>query len=125
MVMSRMYGPVCYTGIDTDPDLKYPKGAGRVTFSTQQSFLAAINSRFVQLQHGDIDKRVARFNECLSICRISYFYFHILTKMMTLKGRSETVRAGGSDLRRVSRAAQWRETRSILLCQCRLLTVLL
>ncbi|ESN94422.1 hypothetical protein HELRODRAFT_69117 [Helobdella robusta] len=58
MVMSRMYGPVCYAGIDTDPDLKYPKGAGRVTFSNQQSFLSAINSRFVQLQHGDIDKRV-------------------------------------------------------------------
>ena len=60
MVMARMYGPVCYAGIDTDPDLKYPKGAGRVTFTSQQSFLAAINSRFVQLQHGDIDKRVSR-----------------------------------------------------------------
>lgn len=34
------------------------KGAGRVAFSNQQSYIAAISARFVQLQHGDIDKRV-------------------------------------------------------------------
>ena len=49
---------MCYAGIDTDPELKYPKGAGRVAFSNQQSYIAAISARFVQLQHGDIDKRV-------------------------------------------------------------------
>jgi len=58
MIMDRLYGGVCYAGIDTDPDLKYPKGAGRVAFSNQQSYIAAISARFVQLQHGDIDKRV-------------------------------------------------------------------
>jgi len=58
VIMSRLYGSVCYAGIDTDPDLKYPKGAGRVAFSNQQSYIAAISARFVQLQHGDIDKRV-------------------------------------------------------------------
>ena len=47
-----------FSGIDTDPELKYPKGAGRVAFSNQQSYIAAISARFVQLQHGDIDKRV-------------------------------------------------------------------
>ncbi|KAG8008078.1 Cytoplasmic polyadenylation element-binding protein 4 [Nibea albiflora] len=41
-----------------DPELKYPKGAGRVAFSNQQSYIAAISARFVQLQHGEIDKRV-------------------------------------------------------------------
>lgn len=56
--MHRLYGGVCYAGIDTDPELKYPKGAGRVAFSNQQSYIAAISARFVQLQHGDIDKRV-------------------------------------------------------------------
>lgn len=56
--MDRLYGGVCYAGIDTDPELKYPKGAGRVAFSNQQSYIAAISARFVQLQHGDIDKRV-------------------------------------------------------------------
>ena len=56
--MDRLYGGVCYAGIDTDPELKYPKGAGRVAFSNQQSYIAAISARFVQLQHGEIDKRV-------------------------------------------------------------------
>ncbi|KAK7485875.1 hypothetical protein BaRGS_00022870 [Batillaria attramentaria] len=50
MIMDRLYGG--------DPELKYPKGAGRVAFSNQQSYIAAISARFVQLQHGDIDKRV-------------------------------------------------------------------
>lgn len=58
VVMNRLYGGVCYAGIDTDPELKYPKGAGRVAFSNQQSYIAAISARFVQLQHADIDKRV-------------------------------------------------------------------
>ncbi|XP_076316984.1 cytoplasmic polyadenylation element-binding protein 3-like isoform X1 [Tachypleus tridentatus] len=57
-IMDRLYGGVCYAGIDTDPELKYPKGAGRVAFSSQQSYIAAISARFVQLQHGDIEKRV-------------------------------------------------------------------
>ena len=34
------------------------QGAGRVAFSNQQSYIAAISARFVQLQHGEIDKRV-------------------------------------------------------------------
>ncbi|KAG1680087.1 Cytoplasmic polyadenylation element-binding protein 2 [Nymphon striatum] len=62
MIMDRLYGGVCYAGIDTDPELKYPKGAGRVAFSNQQSYIAAISARFVQLQHGDIDKRMC--DEC-------------------------------------------------------------
>lgn len=62
MIMDRLYGGVCYAGIDTDPELKYPKGAGRVAFSNQQSYIAAISARFVQLQHGEIDKRVRRFS---------------------------------------------------------------
>ncbi|CAH1642751.1 unnamed protein product [Spodoptera littoralis] len=63
MIMDRFYGGVCYAGIDTDPELKYPKGAGRVAFSNQQSYIAAISARFVQLQHGDIDKRVEYYCE--------------------------------------------------------------
>ncbi|KAL7065332.1 hypothetical protein AAHC03_04681 [Spirometra sp. Aus1] len=58
LIMDRLYGGVCYAGIDIDPELKYPKGAGRVAFSNQQSYIAAISARFVQLQHNDIDKRV-------------------------------------------------------------------
>jgi len=64
MIMDRLYGGVCYAGIDTDPELRYPKGAGRVAFSNQQSYIAAISARFVQLQHGDIDKRVCNNKLC-------------------------------------------------------------
>jgi cytoplasmic polyadenylation element-binding protein len=57
-IMNKLYGGVCYAGIDIDPELKYPKGAGRVSFNNQQSFVAAINSRFIQLQYNEISKRV-------------------------------------------------------------------
>lgn len=40
------------------PKIQIFQGAGRVAFSNQQSYIAAISARFVQLQHGDIDKRV-------------------------------------------------------------------
>lgn len=56
--MNRMYGGVCYAGIDTDPDLKYPKGAGRVAFSNRESYLRAIAQRFVKFEHADFEKRV-------------------------------------------------------------------
>ncbi len=69
MIMDRLYGGVCYAGIDTDPELKYPKGAGRVAFSNQQSYIAAISARFVQLQHGEIDKRVSGKKRELSVFR--------------------------------------------------------
>ena len=70
MIMDRLYGGVCYAGIDTDPELKYPKGAGRVAFSNQQSYIAAISARFVQLQHNDIDKRVSEVKGCCVLnCR--------------------------------------------------------
>jgi len=67
--MGRLYGGVCYAGIDTDPELRYPKGAGRVAFSSQQSYIAAISARFVQLQHGDIDKRVTNIVFCMDIAQ--------------------------------------------------------
>ncbi len=59
--MNKLYGGVCFAGIDIDNELKYPKGAGRVSFSNQQSYVAAISSRFVHLQYNEIDKRVSKF----------------------------------------------------------------
>ena len=50
-----------YAGIDIDPELKYPKGAGRVSFATQASYMAAIGARFVHIKMIDIDKRVPFF----------------------------------------------------------------
>uniref|UniRef100_A0A1I8HVY9 RRM domain-containing protein n=2 Tax=Macrostomum lignano TaxID=282301 RepID=A0A1I8HVY9_9PLAT len=49
VAMERLFGGVCYAGIDTDPDLRYPKGAGRVAFASQRSYVAAVSARFVQL----------------------------------------------------------------------------
>lgn len=57
-IMNNLYGGVCYAGIDTDPELKYPKGAGRVAFSSHQSYIAAISARYVHLHHSEIEKRV-------------------------------------------------------------------
>jgi cytoplasmic polyadenylation element-binding protein len=57
-IMNNLYGGVCYAGIDTDPELKYPKGAGRVAFSNHQSYIAAISARFVHIHHSEIEKRV-------------------------------------------------------------------
>lgn len=57
-MMERLYGGVCYAGIDTDPELKYPKGAGRVAFSNLQSYIAAVSTHYVQLQYNDVEKRV-------------------------------------------------------------------
>uniref|UniRef100_A0AAF5PUT7 Cytoplasmic polyadenylation element-binding protein 1 n=4 Tax=Wuchereria bancrofti TaxID=6293 RepID=A0AAF5PUT7_WUCBA len=57
-VLDHLYGAVCYVGIDIDPELKYPKGAARVTFTTEYSFIAAISGRFVHIPHADMSKRV-------------------------------------------------------------------
>ncbi|XP_065882912.1 cytoplasmic polyadenylation element-binding protein 1-like isoform X2 [Dysidea avara] len=57
-IMNEKYGSVCYAGIDIDAELKYPKGAARVTFSSQASFISAVSARFVQIIYGDVDKRV-------------------------------------------------------------------
>jgi len=58
VIMNKYYSGVCYAGIDVDPELKYPKGAGRVAFSNHTSYINAINNRFIQLKIGDIDKKV-------------------------------------------------------------------
>ncbi|KAL5471467.1 hypothetical protein EMCRGX_G029587 [Ephydatia muelleri] len=57
-IFNSRYGNVCYAGIDVDPELKYPKGAGRVTFSSRVSFMSAVSCRFFQVTYGDIDKKV-------------------------------------------------------------------
>ncbi|CAD6196962.1 unnamed protein product [Caenorhabditis auriculariae] len=56
--LQRYYGQVSYVGIDIDPELKYPKGAARVTFASSTSFVAAITGRFVHVNHSETNKRV-------------------------------------------------------------------
>lgn len=92
MIMDRLYGGVCYAGIDTDPELKYPKGAGRVAFSNQQSYIAAISARFVQLQHGEIDKRVSEKKTELSVSLpplLAPFFLHLPPLHLTFGSNSK------------------------------------
>ena len=60
MTMNHLFGGVSRACIDTDTELRYPKGAGRVSFTNHSSYVAAITARFVQLQQGDIVKRVSK-----------------------------------------------------------------
>lgn len=51
MIMDRLYGGVCYAGIDTDPELKYPKVSKLCTALSNQiifflSFRALVESHF-------------------------------------------------------------------------------
>lgn len=55
------YGCQLIESLDTNEIFLF-QGAGRVAFSNQQSYIAAISARFVQLQHGDIDKRVSCYD---------------------------------------------------------------
>ncbi|VDN07072.1 unnamed protein product [Thelazia callipaeda] len=57
-IMDHLYGSVGCAGIDTDVEYKYPKGAGRVAFTNQNSYMKAITDRYVQLSHGEVEKRV-------------------------------------------------------------------
>uniref|UniRef100_A0A914MP56 RRM domain-containing protein n=1 Tax=Meloidogyne incognita TaxID=6306 RepID=A0A914MP56_MELIC len=50
-VLESLYGLVCYAGIDVDPEMKYPKGAARVTFNTFKSYVAGMAGRFVNIPH--------------------------------------------------------------------------
>ena len=57
-VLKSQFGSVSYASIDVDPLLQYPKGSARVTFSTLDSFVTAVNARFVNLTLSDVDKVV-------------------------------------------------------------------
>uniref|UniRef100_F1L1Z4 Cytoplasmic polyadenylation element-binding protein 1 n=1 Tax=Ascaris suum TaxID=6253 RepID=F1L1Z4_ASCSU len=57
-VLSGLFGPVCYACIHVDPELRYPKGAARVTFATEAGFIAALKAKFVHLPHAGALKRV-------------------------------------------------------------------
>jgi len=51
--VEQYFGTVAYVGIDTDPELNYPKGAARVTFCATKSYISALQSRFVRIPHGE------------------------------------------------------------------------
>ncbi|VDM47747.1 unnamed protein product [Toxocara canis] len=57
-LLEQAYGKVCFASVDIDPELKYPKGAARVTFATTAGYLAAIKGRFVNIHCAGITRRV-------------------------------------------------------------------
>lgn len=65
--MEGLYGRVSYVGIDIDPELKYPKGAARVVFSTSEALMAAISGKYVHIQHSEVRKRVCLRNFDLEV----------------------------------------------------------
>jgi cytoplasmic polyadenylation element-binding protein len=58
-VLEKTFGPVCHASIDVDADLKYPKGAARVTFHTHKSYVAAMTGRFFNIPNNNGMKRVS------------------------------------------------------------------
>uniref|UniRef100_A0A1I7XFP2 RRM domain-containing protein n=1 Tax=Heterorhabditis bacteriophora TaxID=37862 RepID=A0A1I7XFP2_HETBA len=57
LLLESRFGPVIYAGVDIDPELRYPKGAARVTFVNNVSYLNAIKGRFVKIPHIETNKR--------------------------------------------------------------------
>ena len=94
------------------------QGAGRVAFSNQQSYIAAISARFVQLQHGEIDKRV-EVGRMKIIESEKYFFLNIvcssLSSSTTILIKGETIRPWRPVMRRVSgwKVFWWIETNNL------------
>ncbi|KAF1745056.1 hypothetical protein MXB_3733, partial [Myxobolus squamalis] len=57
MFMARAFSNVVYTAIDVDLIYGYPKGAGRVTFGTNESFRTALNMHYIDMQLGQHGKK--------------------------------------------------------------------
>ena len=57
-IFNLRYGNICYAGIHCDSEFKYPRGSGRVTFSSQVSFTSAVYCRFLKVTYGDVEKRL-------------------------------------------------------------------
>jgi cytoplasmic polyadenylation element-binding protein len=47
-LMDERFGGVVFASIDTDPDLRYPKGAARVVFDNDASCRQALITRFIE-----------------------------------------------------------------------------
>ncbi|BES95109.1 oo18 RNA-Hypothetical protein protein [Nesidiocoris tenuis] len=56
-IMSELFGPVVYAGLDTDKH-KYPIGAGRVTFASKSSYMKAVLTAFVEVKTSKFSKKI-------------------------------------------------------------------
>lgn len=89
-VMNDKYGNVALIMIDSDSELKYPKGkknvsmsgihvgssrvlgAACVVFSSHASYIAAVSARFMQLSYGSLDKKVWPIN-VFDCCHVLHY----------------------------------------------------
>lgn len=55
--MEKAFSEVVYAAIDVDTLYGYPKGAGRVTFRTKDSFTKALDSHYVEMDMGHVGKK--------------------------------------------------------------------
>ncbi|ODN02386.1 Cytoplasmic polyadenylation element-binding protein 1-B [Orchesella cincta] len=56
-IMNDLFGGVIFAGIDLDRN-KYPIGSARVTFSNEESYMNAVNSRFVFIKTARFTKKL-------------------------------------------------------------------
>ncbi|XP_065184761.1 cytoplasmic polyadenylation element-binding protein 2-like isoform X2 [Sycon ciliatum] len=57
-IMNDHFGNVCHAVISVDETMDYPRGAGKVTFSSQDSYINAIQTRYVEVKLGELQKKV-------------------------------------------------------------------
>ncbi|CAH1720375.1 unnamed protein product [Chironomus riparius] len=56
-IMNDLFGGVAFVGIDVD-EYSYPKGAGRVIFNNQNSYMQAVAAKFIQVKSGKLQKKL-------------------------------------------------------------------
>ncbi len=108
VIAQRYFGSVSYVGIDVDPELKYPKGAARITFCATKSYVAALTGRYMKIPHGDSVKQVGRLMWPGPPMSNGSSNPHI-------PGRAQAVHDRGTDVQQLLRASVCRPVRPVLL----------
>lgn len=115
MIMDRLYGGVCYAGIDTDPELKYPK----VNKLVNAHFVTSLKRHFVLLVRLGCWS-CGIFQPAKLHCSHLSSFRSVATWRHWQARRSQAVRARWSDVRRMRwTTLQW-QVCTVLLCKCHL-----
>ncbi len=73
--LNQMFGGVSYAGVDTDPELGYPRGGARLIFDNIHSYVKAISSPLLRFRFGGQEKLVQFIFTCLCVCGCVSFFF--------------------------------------------------
>lgn len=119
MIMDRLYGGVCYAGIDTDPELKYPKVNNLINIYCWHFLINHLFSFSM------------KFKGCWTCCifkptKLYCCHFGTLCSIAAWwywqARRSKAIRSWWPDVWRMPRSTlQW-QICTILLCKCYVLT---